>query len=80
MKSKLLFSITLLIFISSCSNYENEEVIINKRPLYTHEFYNGNGDKSDSLIIPQEYYLDLNLENIQGLETNEEIFRLVGRL
>ena len=32
----------------------------------------------NSIMSPQEYYLELDLVNIQGLETNKEIYRLVG--
>ena len=68
MKFKFLLFLTPLILLSSCSNDVSEYQVINKRPLYTHEFFQGEIDISDSIMIPQEYYLELDLVNIRVLK------------
>ena len=54
MKSKLLFSVSLLIFLFSCSkNIQNNENSIKQIPLYSYsDWYPDGGDISDSLLMP----------------------------
>ena len=81
MKFKFLLFLTSLILLSSCSNDEYVEVPIKQRPINTlTEWYPEGGDPSDSLLVPIIADVSLNIENIQGLKTNIDEYRLDGVL
>ena len=77
MKFVKLIVLTSLAVLTSCVNDDYIEVPIKQKPLYQYEpWYGDKGDPSDSLLIPIIADTFINVENIQGLATNKDEFRL----
>jgi hypothetical protein len=79
MKSKLILFLLSFIILSSCSNTEDfQENSINQKPVSEYYWYENIDNKKDSILFPVIVEIGLDIENIQGLETNNEEFRLIG--
>ena len=79
MKSKLILFLLSFIILSSCSNTEDfQENSINQKPASEYYWYENIDNKKDSILFPVIVEIGLDIENIQGLETNNEEFRLIG--
>lgn len=74
-----LWIVALILIFSSCTDKNFKENVIIQKPLSQYEpYYGSSGNASDSLLWPLITDLELYVENIQGLETNKQNFRLAG--
>jgi len=75
---KRIYLLFFLLFISCKNSDVNNDIVINQRPLYEHPWYSEEGSLNDSILIPQIIETRFNVDNIQGFETNEEYYTLIG--
>tara|TARA_B110000003_G_scaffold216984_1_gene216423 strand:+ start:875 stop:1963 length:1089 start_codon:yes stop_codon:yes gene_type:complete len=77
MKYKLLLIFIPIIFFSGCTDEKPEVLPIKQRQINTIEDWYPNGSSpSDTLLLPIIVDAFISVENIQGLKTNKEDFRL----
>ena len=78
----LIRNITLIVLcflLFSCENEVQNE--IKQRPLYEHPYYEDDDrDLNDSILIPQIIETRIVVNNIQGLETNNEFYNIEAQI
>ena len=78
----LIRNITLIVLcflLFSCDNEVQNE--IKQRPLYEHPYYEDDDrDFNDSILIPQIIETRIVVNNIQGLETNNEFYNIEAQI
>lgn len=78
----LIRNITLIVLcflLFSCDNEVQNE--IKQRPLYEHPYYEDDDrDLNDSILIPQIIETRIVVNNIQGLETNNEFYNIEAQI
>ena len=71
--------IFLCFLLFSCDNEVQNE--IKQRPLYEHPYYEDDDrDLNDSILIPQIIETRIVVNNIQGLETNNEFYNIEAQI
>jgi len=71
--------IVLCFLLFSCDNEVQNE--IKQRPLYEHPYYEDDDrDLNDSILIPQIIETRIVVNNIQGLETNNEFYNIEAQI
>ena len=77
MKKLILIILSILLSIScqkDLGTFKNPD----QNKLFNHPWYDGEGSKKDSILVPQFIDLSLYIKNIQNLDTNDETYRLSG--